>query len=65
MDRKAYRNGWQASARDGGDNGALERADARGVPTAWYLGYEDYAAGREYGHQLSCADHPYCEVPRQ
>lgn len=40
-----YRAGWQASERY--TEGALERADQRGVSHAWYDGYHDQAAGRE------------------
>lgn len=39
-----YANGWRAS--ENYTDGALERADARGVSHAWYDGYADSAAGR-------------------
>lgn len=38
--RAAYDRGWRATP------GALERADDRGEPGAWYDGYQDNAAGR-------------------
>lgn len=40
--RKQYNRGWLASQRPNHST-ALERADDRGEPTAWYDGYEDYA----------------------
>lgn len=39
-----YMGGWRASERC--TEGALERADQRGVSDAWYDGYHDVAAGR-------------------
>lgn len=38
-DRKAYAAGWRAFINGSPD--ALERADVRGVRTAWYLGFSD------------------------
>lgn len=51
-DRAHYRRGWDASKRYGQNDrpnkrSALEAADMRGESAAWYLGYEDYACGRE------------------
>jgi hypothetical protein len=40
-----YMAGWRAADRC--TDGALERADDRGVSHAWYDGYADRAAGRE------------------
>ena len=37
--RKHYRRGWDAFLR--GSRSALENADDRREPLAWYLGYED------------------------
>lgn len=59
---RAYRNGWRASERTGGATGRdgrspMERADDRDAPAEWYQGYLDHAAGREYGHTLTCPDH--------
>lgn len=42
--RLAYANGWIVGVR--ATEGALERADARGVSHAWYDGYMDAATGR-------------------
>jgi hypothetical protein len=42
--RKAYQRGWASSARTG--FGALEAADSRGEPSAWYDGYHDFASDR-------------------
>lgn len=39
-----YVNGWNVSERC--SDGALDRADLRGVSDAWYDGYHDSAAGR-------------------
>lgn len=49
-----YRNGWRTSERCA--DGALDRADSRGVSHAWYDGYHDEAAGRPYGHLRWCTD---------
>lgn len=59
--RVDYRRGWRASAalRDG----ALERADIRNEPSAWYDGYFDYAASRPRYHSEGCTDrdtHQHC-----
>jgi len=54
--RAAYQRGWLAARRVG----ALERADDRGEPDAWYDGYLDNAAGREKWHLATCADHDNC-----
>jgi len=58
-----YRRGWAASAR--ASDGALDRADSRGEPDAWYDGYLDNAVGRPMYHTLACdgegcqeAEHP-------
>ena len=56
--RAAYNRGWRASATTTG--GALDRADARREPDAWYDGYLDHAAGREKWHLLHCPDHNRC-----
>lgn len=43
------------------NGGALDRADQRGEPEAWYDGYLDAAAGREKWHLRDCdgcPDHP-------
>ena len=40
----AYRRGWNSAER--GSEGALDRADLRNEPDAWYDGYADSAAGR-------------------
>ncbi len=40
----AYLRGWNAAER--GSEGALDRADMRNEPDAWYDGYADSAAGR-------------------
>ena len=40
-----YSAGWRAS--ESGSDGALDRADRRGVSHAWYDGYSDSAAGRD------------------
>ncbi|WP_152346610.1 hypothetical protein [Brevibacterium sp. CFH 10365] len=48
-----YRRGWDAERR--GSETALERADARGEPTAWYDGYMDSATGRP---KYFLANHP-------
>jgi hypothetical protein len=53
--RKAYLRGWRASARVA--DGALDRADRRGEPDAWYDGYHDEAAGREKWHLARCINH--------
>lgn len=57
-----YRNGWRVSVNVA--DGALERADARGVSDAWYDGYSDAACGREKYHRLFCdsmTGHDYCD----
>ena len=66
--RSAYRRGWAASAR--ASEGALERADDRNEPPAWYDGYLDYAAGRDRYHLQTCQDrdlhldcHPAVDAP--
>ena len=46
-----YQKGWAASMRL--SDGALDRADQRGVSHAWYDGYMDNAAGREKWHLRS------------
>jgi hypothetical protein len=53
--RVGYQRGWNAAKR--GSESALERADLRGEPSAWYDGYLDYAAGREQWHLLHCTSH--------
>ena len=40
--KRQYARGWRAS----GVEGALDRADFRNEPSAWYDGYLDEAAGR-------------------
>jgi hypothetical protein len=56
--RKAYERGWRTSMRMA--DGALERADDRNEPDAWYDGYHDAAAGREKWHLATCTDHDNC-----
>lgn len=51
--RADYIRGWKA----GVNIGALDRADDRNEPDAWYDGYLDYAAGREKWHRRDCAAH--------
>jgi len=50
--RKAYRRGWQA--RDNGSETAVERADDRREPWAWYAGFYDNDNGEakyaSFGH---------------
>lgn len=52
--RAAYRRGWDTGQR--GADGALDRADRRGEPHAWYDGYMDAATGRERWHMITCTD---------
>ena len=42
--RKHYGRGWATSSR--ATEGALDRADMKGEPEAWYDGYSDHAVGR-------------------
>lgn len=49
--RADYRRGWRA-----GGAWALERADARSEPDAWYDGYFDRAASRPRYHSEGCTD---------
>jgi hypothetical protein len=50
--RKHYNRGWRSS--QGTADGALDRADSRNEPDAWYDGYLDYAAGRQKYHSQQC-----------
>lgn len=43
--KKAYLRGWRTSQK-GSQNSALDNADGRGEPGAWYDGYHDYADSR-------------------
>lgn len=52
-DRSAYLRGWRSGANATGNN-ALDNADARREPKAWYAGYYDAATGREKWHRLYC-----------
>jgi len=54
--RGHYNRGWETSQKASlkGIDGALERADNRGEPEAWYDGYTDYAVGRKKWHSLTC-----------
>jgi hypothetical protein len=54
-----YQLGWAAGERI--SDGALDRADARGVSHAWYDGYADSAAGRRKWHLRTCPDHDTCQ----
>jgi hypothetical protein len=56
--RKAYERGWQTNER--GADGALDRADFRKEPEAWFDGYYDAGAGRDKWHLLHCPDHDAC-----
>lgn len=56
--RAAYNRGWKTSER--ASDGALDRADSRGEPDAWYDGYLDSATGREKWHIPNCPDHGNC-----
>lgn len=47
-----YENGWRVSERC--SDGALDRADQRGVSHAWYDGYMDCAVGREKWSYRKC-----------
>lgn len=51
-----YDRGWNASKRYGSSEGRgmppLERADLKGEPKNWYLGYEDYASDYPKYHRL-------------
>ena len=55
--KKHYRRGYRASE---GAAGALDRADFRGEPQAWYDGYMDLATGRKKWHNMYCVDHVAC-----
>lgn len=50
--RKDYNRGWAVSER--AVDGALDAADGRNEPSAWYDGYMDSATGREKWHYLDC-----------
>src|SRR6266568_378123 len=54
-----YNRGWQSSqraARSAGNGpSALERADDRREPDAWYDGYLDHATGRPKFHSRDCS----------
>lgn len=56
--KKDYERGWRAGAS--GSMTALERADGRNEPSAWYDGYLDYATGREKWHLPFCPHHDSC-----
>ena len=60
-----YNRGWKAS-QGGGANSALDRADFRHEPDAWYDGYHDYAADRPKFHSRDCPasdhDQPGCTL---
>jgi hypothetical protein len=60
-----YNRGWKAS-QGGGANSALDRADFRHEPDAWYDGYHDYAADRPKFHSRDCSgsdhDAPGCTL---
>jgi hypothetical protein len=60
-----YNRGWKAS-QGGGANSALDRADSRREPDAWYDGYLDYAADRPKFHSRDCSapdhDGPGCTL---
>lgn len=63
--RHDYQRGWDASVRYGrngnpGKRSALEAADTRGEPAAWYQGYEDHACDREKWASLTSADPTTC-----
>ena len=48
----AYRRGWAAEAY--GSDGAMDRADSRNEPGAWYDGYTDSSAGNPKYHFRDC-----------
>lgn len=50
-----YNRGWKSGTS--GASGALDRADARREPEAWYDGYLDAATGREKWHIPNCPAH--------
>jgi hypothetical protein len=56
--RGHYQRGWRASERaaywNGEGESALERADWKNEPHAWYQGYHDNGSGRPKFHSLDC-----------
>jgi hypothetical protein len=53
--KKDYTRGWRSGLYSTGM--ALDNADARGEPEAWYDGYMDAAAGRAKWHIPNCPAH--------
>lgn len=55
-DTPEYRNHYSRgySAARGRSDTALDRADSRGEPSAWYDGYADRANGQSKWHRRDC-----------